>query len=344
MLLVIDRASASGQSAARVHYSRMLVLLLFGLLHFYVIWHGDILVSYALTGMVAFAFRNRTTKRMLRWGIGLMLLSLLMFGSMTFGMVQADRAAHRPGATAKQITQWNDIASFAVRPAADNAIETRMAHADVVTRSRHMVTARGGEPFSSAFAFMPTTLALMLFGMAGYRSGFLTGEWDDRRYRRIAGWSLGLGSMAMLGLGLWVISSNFYVPVISLGMLVLGQPVQLAMAFGYAALLVLLSRRQGAIAQRFAAVGRAAFSNYLGTSILAALIFYGDGLDLFGTLSRFQAWLLVPLFWLGMLAWSKPWLDRFHYGPLEWLWRSLARGELQPMRKRLPGSALAAEA
>ena len=34
-----------------------------------------------------------------------------------------------------------------------------------------------------------------------------------------------------------------------------------------------------------------------------------------------------------MLAWSKPWLDRFHYGPFEWLWRSLARWELQPMRK-----------
>jgi uncharacterized protein len=40
-----------------------------------------------------------------------------------------------------------------------------------------------------------------------------------------------------------------------------------------------------------------------------------------------------------MLAWSKPWLDRFAYGPFEWLWRSLARRKLQPMRKRLPESA-----
>jgi len=35
-----------------------------------------------------------------------------------------------------------------------------------------------------------------------------------------------------------------------------------------------------------------------------------------------------------MLAWSKPWLDRFNYGPFEWLWRSLSRGSLQPMRKQ----------
>ena len=52
---------------------------------------------------------------------------------------------------------------------------------------------------------------------------------------------------------------------------------------------------------------------------------------------------LAPLVWLLMLAWSKPWLDRFHYGPLEWLWRSLARMELQQMRKRPPSLAAAAE-
>ena len=105
------------------------------------------------------------------------------------------------------------------------------------------------------------------------------------------------------------------------------------MALGYASLFILLTRRNGWFAQRLAATGRAALTNYLGTSILAALIFYGDGLSLFGHLSRFQAWLFVPLFWLLMLAWSKPWLDRFAYGPFEWLWRSLWRWQLQPMKR-----------
>ncbi|QNP43685.1 DUF418 domain-containing protein [Sphingomonas daechungensis] len=57
------------------------------------------------------------------------------------------------------------------------------------------------------------------------------------------------------------------------------------------------------------------------------------GLGYYGSLSRWQAWCLVPLVWVGMLLWSKPWLERFHYGPLEWAWRSLARGKMQPMRK-----------
>jgi uncharacterized protein len=113
------------------------------------------------------------------------------------------------------------------------------------------------------------------------------------------------------------------------------------MAVGYAALIVLLSRGNGALTQRIAAAGRCAFTNYLGTSIVASLVFYGWGLGLYGQVSRAEAWLLVPLVWMLMLLWSKPWLDRFNYGPFEWLWRSLARGKLQPMRKRGGAPAIA---
>ena len=64
------------------------------------------------------------------------------------------------------------------------------------------------------------------------------------------------------------------------------------------------------------------------------------GLGYYGTLSRFEAWLIVPAFWLLMLAWSKPWLDRFRYGPFEWAWRSLSRWQFQPMRRaRAPAQA-----
>ncbi len=105
------------------------------------------------------------------------------------------------------------------------------------------------------------------------------------------------------------------------------------MACGYAALVILLVRPGGWLTLRFAAVGRTAFSNYLGCSIIGVLVFYGFAGGLYGEVSRSQAWLLVPLVWLAMLAWSKPWLERFNYGPFEWIWRSLSRGELQPILK-----------
>ena len=96
---------------------------------------------------------------------------------------------------------------------------------------------------------------------------------------------------------------------------------------------MLLFGRRSAVADRFAAVGRAAFSNYLGSTIIGTLLFFGTFGGLYGQLSRGQVWLFVPVIWAAMLLWSKPWLDRYTYGPLEWAWRSLARWELQPMRK-----------
>ena len=62
-------------------------------------------------------------------------------------------------------------------------------------------------------------------------------------------------------------------------------------------------------------------------------IFYGWGLGLFATLPRAAIYVFAPLLWAAMLAWSKPWLDRFAYGPFEWAWRSLARWQVQPLRR-----------
>jgi uncharacterized protein len=160
----------------------------------------------------------------------------------------------------------------------------------------------------------------------------------------VALFGLGVGGVGSLLLGLWVIQSGFYLPLIFAANLAIAVPLQVMMALGYAALIILVARANGFLTERIAAVGRAAFTNYLGTSIIAALIFYGDGLALFGTLSRFEAWLFVPFVWAVMLLWSKPWLDHFRYGPFEWAWRSLARWKFQPMRKRVMAPVVPAEA
>jgi uncharacterized protein len=107
------------------------------------------------------------------------------------------------------------------------------------------------------------------------------------------------------------------------------------MIVAHAALIILLTRRGGALVQRIAAAGRAAFTNYLGTSILVTTLFYGYGFGLYGQLGRAEVYLVVLAVWALMLLWSKPWLDRYRYGPFEWLWRTLARGKVQPMRKPL---------
>jgi len=62
-------------------------------------------------------------------------------------------------------------------------------------------------------------------------------------------------------------------------------------------------------------------------------VFHGWALGLFGQLNRPQLYVVVVLAWIVMLAWSKPWLDRFNYGPLEWLWRCLTYRRVFTLRK-----------
>ncbi|MEP2180541.1 MAG: DUF418 domain-containing protein, partial [Marinomonas sp.] len=104
---------------------------------------------------------------------------------------------------------------------------------------------------------------------------------------------------------------------------------RIAMIIGMAALLVVYSPAwSGWLAKRIRAAGRAAFSNYLGTSIIMLFVFHGWALGLFGELNRPQLYLVAAATCGLMLLWSKPWLDRFRYGPLEWLWRCMTYRKL----------------
>lgn len=334
MLLVIDRANASGQSGAKVHYPRMVVLLVIGLMHYHLLWWGDILHLYAVTGLLAYFFRNMSVRRLLVWGVALLLVGVGMFSAIVVQMWQADIAAHAPGASRAAIRQWNEFAQI-VYPTARQISEDLALHRGSWSGLVHHYVV--DKPFNwlpGVILFLPETLALMLFGMAGYKSGFLTGTWTDRRYKQIAMGGLTIGALGSAALIYADLVTRFYGPVVLGGFIVWLAPFRPVMAAGYAALIILLTRRGGWLTSRVAAVGRAAFSNYLGTSVIAAFVFYGWGLGYYGFASRSQAWLLVPLVWVIMLLWSKPWLDRFQYGPMEWVWRSLARWQVQPMRKR----------
>jgi len=340
MLLVIERAEAKGENAAAVHYRRMLVLLLFGALHFYFIWFGDILFGYAAIGMIAWFFRRLPPRTLIVWGVVFVLVEFLIMAGSAYSAHGLAAAAAQPGASAETIRSWTEMAEWVRVPSAtelQQQIGLILGPWTGVVQSQfteHLV-----DPLIFTAMFGPETLGYMLFGMAALKTGFFTGAWEDQRYSRVAigGFLIAIPVYALLvalifrdgfsGPGLFTYSMAATVPV---------RPVMIA---AIAATIILLTRNGGWLTQRISAAGRAAFSNYLGTSILMTGLFYGWGLGLFGELSRAQLWLVVIAMWAAMLAWSKPWLDRFQYGPLEWLWRSLARWELQPMRKAVATAA-----
>ncbi len=333
MLLVIDRAEAASGSGVAVHLRRMTVLLAFGLAHYFLLWFGDILTLYACSGLLAFAFRRRTPRRLIVGGVIATIVGLSLFAAYVAQQHGIDVAAHRPSADRAAIADWNGGLGIMYPNAAAIARDLALYRGGWWDIASHRL-AEWQALIPTTILFIPETVGLMMFGMAGYKSGFLTGQWSDASYRKFALATVPLG-LVIFAILVWVdIDSDFDVITLFGGFVVAATPFRIAMAAGYAALIILATRRQGWLSRRVAAAGRAAFSNYLGTSLIAGFVFYGWGLGLYGHASRAQAWLLVPIVWIAMLTWSKPWLDRFNYGPMEWLWRSLSRFERQPMRRR----------
>jgi uncharacterized protein len=327
MLLVIERAEAAGEPSDKVHFRRMGWLLLFGLVHYYFIWHGDILTLYAAIGIVAWFLHGSSPRALVRLAVALILLQFLLFALLAL-----------PGIELLADPQAPPVAGQ--RPAGP-AIAARAAEAIALYRGdyggivHHQFTDGLDGPLVAIPLNGAETLGYMLLGMAALKSGFITGSWPVRRYRQIAagGFALGVPLGSLLALGL--IGEQFSNPAIvslNLAATTLLRPI---MIIATIALIILATRRGGALTDRIAAAGRAAFTNYLGTSIVMTGLFYGHGLGWFGTLSRAELWLVVLPACLLMLLWSKPWLDRYRYGPFEWLWRSLARGKPQPMRKSI---------
>jgi uncharacterized protein len=333
-LLVIERARAGGLSEARVHYARMFWLLVFGLLHFYLIWFGDILAAYALTGLILYFFRNVSVKALIRWGVALVLVQSLLMGAGAGRMLYLSQAATAPNADATLAQEWREFQKGFAVPGREKADENMALHQGgwpgLVT---HRVTEQGTDPFVGIFFFGWETLAYMLFGMAALKSGFFRGEWPMARYRKWAAICFAIGIPAYAASAFMLSRSGFAPEAVFLYALATTAPFRPLMIVGIACLIILLTRHGGALVARIAAAGRAAFTNYLGTSILMTTLFYGYGIGLYGSLSRIELWIPVLAMWALMLLWSKPWLDRYRYGPFEWLWRSLARWELQPMRK-----------
>jgi uncharacterized protein len=338
MLLVIERATTKGESPARVHFSRMAWLFVFGMAHLLLLWWGDILNHYALIGGLAWFFRRLPPYKLVALALALLVVEFALVFAVGHAIAVNAAAAHGPHPSAEAIRSYIDSRSnMGVPPRAEIARDLAVHHAGYATIFANRLPAAIDAPSQAFFFLGLETLAYMLLGMAGLRSGLLTGDWPRGRYRLGAAIGFGLGIPVYAALALIPITHGFDVSSVAASDLVWSEPFRPVMILGWVCLIVLLMRPGGALTARIAAAGRMAFSNYLGTTIVCTTLFYGYGFGLYGHLSRAELYLVVLAVCALMLAWSKPWLDHFRYGPLEWLWRSLARGKFQPMR----GGALA---
>jgi uncharacterized protein len=246
-----------------------------------------------------------------------------------FQAVPADAANHAEAA--RQLADMSR--NFGIPSAAEAAKQLALVRGDYAPIVADRFARNGLGPLPMVMLYGAETLSYMLFGMAALRSGLLRGEWSRARIRRLAWIGFAIGIPAYTAIAVYMINQDFGLFAVVLGVILLPTPVRPVLFLGWACLILLLARPGGALTERLAAAGRMAFTNYLGTSLICTTCFYGYGFGWFGYLSRAELYLVVAAIWALILLWSKPWLTRFQYGPLEWLWRSLARSSAQPMRR-----------
>ena len=327
--LMAERLDATGRNPAAVHYRRMLWLLAIGMLHAYLIWFGDILVAYALIGMLVYPLR----KLRARW---LLLIAglLLPVGMALSGLQQLLFEAMRSAESGGMADAWKET-SIMFFPT-----ETSLEDERQKVLSGFLARALAQAPdviMMQTWVFAMFTLwrvsALMLLGMALHKAGLFKADRSTRFYTIMlaAGGLIGGG---LVGAGVLVNHANGFDPIAFFGVVGwFNYAGSVGVALAWVALVMLLCK-SGALAwlrHALASVGRMAFTNYLSQSLIAAFIFYGWGLGYFGQLSRAELVPIVLGVWAFQLIVSPLWLSRFRFGPMEWVWRSLTYWKPAPM-------------
>lgn len=334
-VLIADRAEGGQPGPMQTHYRRMLWLFVFGMIHAYFLWWGDILVCYSIAGLFIFPFRKLDVRVQLGVGVAILLayLGYNLYGANHLEALHA--AASAPGASPAAIKAWQD-ASFTVAPPKALGLQQIAQFGGSFTdalRARtqmSLIMQLGLDPTDA----IPEAIGQMFIGMALFRTGFFTLKWSTKAYAA----TLALGYLVIAPLMAWMawmIWKAGFEPLALHRWEVwqqIGRPL-IALAHASALLLIIRSGALQGLVNRLAAAGRMAFSNYLMTSIITTVVFCGFGFGLYGKLSRSEELAVVGGVWAFILVWSLPWLSRFHYGPFEWAWRSLVRWSPQPFVK-----------
>ncbi len=328
-----ERASAAGRPFAGMYWRRGLALLAIGLVHALLVWPGDILVSYALMSFFLLAFRPLQG----RW---LVVVATIVYLAPLGLMLGIGLLASAMQAIPEAAVEWNKAMAQQGEEMAAMLEGQRQAYGSGTYLEATLQRLRDFALMLANLVFLgPMALGMFLLGSWFVKSGAIANAGDHRRlFARLRWGALPIG-LAMVLVSFWLqptldqtdITLRFAVAFC------LGMMGSALMCLGYLGWIVPAARsvegRAGAGRLAWLApVGRMALTNYLLQSVVCTLVFYGYGLGYFEQLPRaWQVPFAVALF--SVQVWlSHWWLQRFRFGPMEWLWRSLTYLKLQPMR------------
>ena len=349
MFIFMDRLEKKGAgiNAANIYFRRLIWLLIFGLIHGYLLlWTGEILYQYALMGFLVFSFRNLppiklTFVALLLFSIGALWNYVDYKKDIKFvEQVELVKNDKLEGKTLTRELQEVDIKwenrewERSPEGIAEYNTNMRKGYLNVVA-----FLAPQNQHFDENWPYrydLWDVLSMMLLGIALFKWKILSAEKSYKFYGLMAA----LGYLIGLSINYYEIHSimegNFSLLSFSKAKITydLGR---VPVAIGHVGAIMLFCKLPILkwLKISLAAVGKTALTNYVMHSVFAMFIFTGAGFGLFGTFQRFELLYIVFAIWIFQLILSPIWLKYYQYGPLEWIWRNLSYLKKHPFRKEL---------
>ena len=328
--LFMQKAEESMRELTFRYRIRLAYLLLFGLLHVFLLWHGDILVVYAIFGFVMTWFRKSSNKTLIVTSVVFLLIPVMLTAAV---VALIELAKMLPEAAVEIESGFADQQEY-IKERISMALTTYSegSYAEIFRmRLNEYSFVLGGVIF-----MFPNIISFFLIGIYMGRNRFFADPGTGlRRLRKLFLWSLPV-ALAFNAIYLYYASlGSFTTPDINLLLMITGAIFGGAsMMFVYLYLFTLMFHKGvfGRLGRVISTAGRMAFTNYLTQTIICTTIFYSYGFGLYGKVNYWQGVIIAIMLFTIQLIWSHYWLKRFRFGPFEWLWRTLTYGKRQPMR------------
>jgi uncharacterized protein len=335
-LIFLDEAKLSSQNGILVvdrYYRRCLTLMIFGLIHAYILLsQWELLYAYGLLGMFLFPLRNMKSRTLVAVALALFIISDYNTLSENYQSLEGNEHL-RSMSVPDRVQYRNKIRATNTEEMQQEIPIYRSGYLEIFSAQAPVVSAQQSTKMYSDHFF--DIGGMMLIGMALMKMGALTGKRSMQFYLLLAlgGYTVGGFLHSVEAYQLWL---NDFNPESRDPWLFMPYNIaRLAMTLGHIGLFGILLR-VGWITRMagfFAPLGKMALSNYVGQSLISAFVFYGFGLGYFAYLERYQLTFVFLAVILVQIVASTAWLQHFRYGPLEWLWRSIIYGTPQPLVK-----------
>ncbi|MEL6557713.1 MAG: DUF418 domain-containing protein [Bacteroidota bacterium] len=322
--LQIQRSMKKGLPFTGRFSRRLLILLLFGILHAIFLFVGDILIAYALLGFILIFFRKSSNKTLLRFAFLLPIIPVIQYLVL---WLRAD-----PG------TASNDLAGSEMFEQIVLTYQNGSVGEIFMTNTFGYVFGRFPDLIFTGRFFK--VLAMFLLGFYVAKNNWIS-EISKRKHqlKRIMLYAAAIGIPCNIIMA-QMMTTDAYYAMTSAGIIepivyAFGVPA-LGVSYACAVTLAYQTKRLKAILKALAPLGRMALTNYLMQSLICCLIFSSYGLGLFGKVSPPYFTLIGISILIAQTTFSKWWLSNYRYGPAEWLWRSATYKKVQQFRLAKP--------